>query len=96
MNNNKPLVIVSELIERFEKAIDEGDVGGYLPGMSFGDLLDFVNFKFYYNLEYKMKSITHTNDETYKRIVLHKAFKMLDNAKLINGDMRTIFNNEFY
>jgi len=87
MNNNKPIVIVSELIERFEKAIENGEIKGYL--------FDFVNFKFYYNLENDIKNITSSSDEEYKRIVLHNTFKMLDNANLINGDMRTIYEKEF-
>jgi hypothetical protein len=96
MNSNKTIVIVTDLLDRYDQAIDNGMIDCYLPGhKSFGDLLDYVNSKFYFQLENEISGITCSNNEEYRRIVLNKTFNILDNAELINGDMRSIYEKEF-
>jgi hypothetical protein len=96
MNNNKTIVIVTELLDRYDQAMDNGSIDCYLPGyLSFGDLLNYVDSKFYFRLENEIKEITFTTNDEYRRIVLNKMFNMLDKAELINGDMRTIYEKEF-
>ena len=95
MNNYK--TIVMELIDHYDQLIDNGEIECYLPGhLSFGDLIDYLNSKFYSQLENEMQGFDDSiNNNEYRRIVLNKTFNILDNAELINGDMRDIYTNKF-
>ncbi len=96
MNANKTIVLVTELLDRYDQAINTGSIECFLPGyLSFGDLLNYVDSKFYYQLESEIQKITFSSNEEYRRIVFQKIFNMLDQALLINADMRIIYEKEF-
>ena len=94
---NKYKTIVMELIDHYDHLIDHGHILGFLPGhVSFGDLLDYLDSKFYSQLENEMEGFDDSiNHEEYRRVVLNKTFNILDNAELINGDMRDIYKSKF-
>lgn len=94
MNNYQ--IIVKELIDRYEHDVREGFIDCYLPdNLCFGDLLDFVNNHLYGKLYAELNYLSYADHEEYKNVVLNTAFRIMDDAELINGDMRDIFEKEF-
>lgn len=95
MVNKNIVSIVSELIDRYTEEYNKGTICWALPGnLSLGDLHDFMTSSFYSRLD-TMISKRNTNNDEYRYHVLEKTFEILDNAGLINGDMRDIYEKEF-
>jgi hypothetical protein len=88
---------VMKLIDRYDQAIDYGHIACYLPGnKSFGDLLDYTKCKnFQSQLEKKIEWFEYKSPIVYQLMVYKATFDILDDAEMINGDMRTIYEKEF-
>lgn len=91
------MTYVNELIDRYDHDIDNGLICGYLPGhLSFGDLKDYMaHQEFNALLELRLNRISYETYDEYRKIVQKTVFDMLDEVELINGDMRTIYENDF-